>query len=153
MRKYLLPENQIKEIEYLEKLCLRVENYSNPDRRSWLSAYNFANINQSRFLALKKDRNKTCNFKTVQDRKKTPHAIIVDRYHNHQTGKYLSAGRSNCTSWDFDVKATFGVLLSSQRWVIERLVTRFPVTHCLPYGLQNTEHNSHYFRLQRIQVP
>lgn len=35
MRKYLFPENQIKEIEHLEKLCIRVENYSNPDRGSF----------------------------------------------------------------------------------------------------------------------
>lgn len=32
MRKYLFPENQIKETEYLEKLCIRVENYSNLGR-------------------------------------------------------------------------------------------------------------------------
>lgn len=112
MRKYLFLENQIKETEYLEKLCIRVEDYSNLGRGSWLSAHNFANINQRRFLAFKKDCNKTCNFKIVKDRKKTPHAIIVDRYHNHQTEKYLSAGGSNCTSWDFDVKTTFRVLLS-----------------------------------------
>lgn len=35
MRKYLFPENQIKETEHLEKLCIRVENYSNPDRGSF----------------------------------------------------------------------------------------------------------------------
>lgn len=152
MRKYLFPENQIEEIESLEKLCIRVENYSNPGRGSWLCASNLANLNQSRFLGLNKDHNKTCNFKIVQDRKNTPHAIIVDRYHNHQTGKYLSAGGSNCTSWDFDIKTTFRVLLSPQSWVIEWLVTCFPVTHCLPYGLQNTEHNSHIFRLHHTQV-
>lgn len=41
MRKYFFPGNQIKEIEHVEKLCIRVESDSN--RGFWLSTHNFVN--------------------------------------------------------------------------------------------------------------
>jgi len=44
VRKYFFPVRQIKEIEHLEKLCIRVESDSNPDREYWLSIYSFVNI-------------------------------------------------------------------------------------------------------------
>lgn len=45
MRKYFFSVSPIKEAEHLEKLCIRVESDSNPDRGFWLSKYNFVNIN------------------------------------------------------------------------------------------------------------
>lgn len=45
VRIYFFPASQIKEIECLEILRVRVESDSNPDRGFWLSTYNFVNIN------------------------------------------------------------------------------------------------------------
>lgn len=51
---------------------------------------------------------------------------------------YLGAGRPHSTPGHLDVKATFGVLLPSQAWVIGGLSAPLPVTDGLPNGLQDT---------------
>lgn len=53
-------------------------------------------------------------------------------------GKDLCAGWPHSTARNLDVKATLGVFLSTEGRVVVRLTASFPVTDCLPNGLQDT---------------
>lgn len=51
---------------------------------------------------------------------------------------YLCTWWSYCSSWDFNIKSTFRILLTSQARIIWRLSTSLPVTDCLPNCLKDT---------------
>lgn len=58
--------------------------------------------------------------------------------HRTQTLTYLRARWSYCSSWDFNIKSTLGILLPSQAGIIWRLPTSLPVTDCFPNCLEDT---------------
>lgn len=62
----------------------------------------------------------------------------INSLHGRWTFTYLCTWWSYCSSWDFNIKSTFRILLTSQARIIWRFSTSLPVTDRLPNCLKDT---------------